>query len=298
MQLIAHRMMPDRSTNARRCVQGRATALALALLSGVVIAAAAKPALAQDFTKHTAGSTKTVDHSTWDRLLKAYVKPAADGVNRVDFARFKAQSHADLKKYVMALEAIDFTTLDRPEQFAFWANLYNAKTIDVVLDKFPVKSIKDISLGGGLKTLVTGGPWQAKVVKVNGLAMSLDDIENNAMRPVFKDPRVHYSVNCASLGCPNLLPEAFTGAKLEAQLEAAAKAFINHPRAFKVEGGKVVMASSIYTWFVADFGGSVAGVLDHARTYAEPALKQKLEGITAIADYDYDWKLIDAKSGA
>lgn len=274
----------------------RMMALAMLSLSAVFSSISVGPALAQDFSKFAAGSSKAVDHAVWDRQLKAYVMPANDGINRVDYARWKKEGHAELKRYVASLEQVDFTTLDRPEQFAFWANLYNAKTTDVVLDKYPVKSIKDISLGGGLKTLVTGGPWQAKIVKVNGLAMSLDDIENSAMRPVFKDPRVHYSVNCASIGCPNLLTEAFTGARLDSQLDAAARAYINHPRGFDVQGGKV-KASSIYTWFAADFGGSAAAVLDHARKYAEPALKQKLDGITTIDTYDYDWKLIDAKGG-
>ena len=279
-------------------LQRRFAVLAMGLLAGVLAPLATRPALAQDFTKFTAGSARLVDHAVWDKQLKSFVMPAKDGINRVDFGRWKKEGHAELKSYVASLEKVDFTTLDRPEQFAFWANLYNAKMIDVVLDKYPVKSIKDISLGGGLKTLVTGGPWQAKIVKVNGIAMSLDDIENSAMRPVLKDPRVHYSVNCASIGCPNLLGEAFTGAKLQGQLDAAAKAFVNHPRAFDIRDGKIVKASSIYTWFQADFGGSVAGVLDHARKYAEPALKQKLESITTIEAYDYDWKLIDAKSGA
>ena len=280
-----------------RSIGLRAATFALGMLAGLLSPVLTAPALAQDYTKHAAGSNRTVDHAVWDKLLKAYVKPNPDGINRIDFAGFKKAGHAELKSYVAALEKVDFTSLDRPEQFAFWANLYNAKTIDVVLDKYPVKSIKDVNLGGGLKVLVTGGPWQAKVVKVNGVPMSLDDIENAALRPVFKDPRVHYSVNCASIGCPNLRAEAFTGARLNDQLDAAAKAFINHSRAFEFKDGKIVKASSIYTWFVADFGGTVAGVLEHARKYADPALKQKLEGITAIGDYDYDWKLIDAKGG-
>jgi Protein of unknown function, DUF547 len=243
--------------------------------------------------KHTAGSTKTVDHTAWDGLLKAYVVKGADGLNRVAYAKFKPD-HAKLKAYVATLEATDVGSLDRPEQFAFWANLYNAKTIDVVLDKYPVKSIKEVSLGGGLKSLVGGGPWQAKIVKVAGQAMSLDDIENNVMRPTFKDPRVHYSVNCASVGCPNLAAEALTGAKLEAQLDAGAKAFINSPRGIVITGGKA-KASSIYDWFRADFGGTDAAVIAHMKTYAEPALKAKLDTITAIADHDYDWALADAK---
>lgn len=270
-----------------------ATALLLAAVGSAPPAEAASPTEA--FATHQAGSTAAVDHGVWSKLLKDNVVPGADGVNRVRFTALKGDAHKALKGYVAALEAVDVAKLDRPEQFAFWANLYNAKTIDVVLDKYPVKSIKDISLGGGLLTLVTGGPWKAKIVKVKGQELSLDDIEHGILRPLFKDPRVHYAVNCASFGCPNLGTEAFTGAKLDTQLDAAARAFVNHPRGIRVEGGKV-RASSIYSWFQADFGGSDKGVLDHVRKYAGPQLKASLEGVTAIADYDYDWSLIEAKN--
>ncbi|MEQ1616106.1 MAG: DUF547 domain-containing protein [Hyphomicrobiaceae bacterium] len=256
----------------------------------VVHAADANPA----FKRLAAGSTTTVDHAAWDRLLKAYVVSGADGLNRVAYARFKAEGHAALKAYVAALQKVDPATLDRSEQFAFWVNLYNAKTIDVVLDKYPVKSIKDISLGGGLKTLISGGPWQAKIMKVSGVDLTLDDVENTILRPIYRDPRVHYSVNCASVGCPNLAVEAYTGGKLEAMLEAGAKAFVNSPRGALVEGG-TIKASSIYEWFQADFGGSEATVLDHLRKYASPALTEQLNKIGRIARYDYDWQLADAK---
>ena len=246
------------------------------------------------FDKLASGSAATVDHGAWDKLLKTYVVAGPDGLNRVAYAKFKAEGHAALKGYLAALEKVDPATLDRPEQFAFWVNLYNAKTIDVVLDKYPVKSIKDISLGGGLKTLIGGGPWQAKVMKVSGVDLTLDDVENTILRPIYRDPRVHYTVNCASVGCPNLAAEAYTGAKLEAMLEAGAKAFINSPRGVLVDGGKI-QASSIYEWFQADFGGSEATVLDHLRKYASPALTEQLNKIGRIARYDYDWKLADAK---
>ena len=262
------------------------------LASSSGLAGAASPAEA--FSAFTKGSAATVDHSAWDKLLKAYVVPGSDGLNRVAYARFKAAGQADLKAYIKTLEAVDPKSLDRPEQFAFWANLYNAKTVDIVLDKYPVKSIKDIRLGGGVVAAVTGGPWKAKVLKVGGIELSLDDIEHGLLRPVFKDPRVHYSVNCASFGCPNLGTEAFTGAKLDAQLDAGAKAYINHPRGLKVDGGKAI-ASSIYSWFKDDFGGNDAGVLAHFKRYAEPALKSKLESITGIDDYSYDWSLNEAK---
>jgi hypothetical protein len=269
-----------------------------AAVAVILAVAAAAPAearsLAERFGVPAAASAKTVDHSVWDRLLSAYVVPGADGVNRIAYAKFKSAGHADLKTYVAMLESVDPTTLDRAEQFAYWANLYNAKTIDIILDKYPVKSIKNISLGGGLKSLVTGGPWQAKVAKVGGESLSLDDIEHQILRPAYKDPRVHYSVNCASIGCPNLPNKAFTGASLEEMLEAGAKAYVNHPRGVSVEGGKLKV-SSIYSWFQADFGGSDAGVIAHLEKYAGSELKSKLKGITKIAGDDYDWGLNDAK---
>jgi hypothetical protein len=273
---------------------------AFGLLSGSAVAMmltthpAAAKALADVFAARTAGATTTVDHSVWDRLVKAHVIPGADGVNRVAYANFKATGHKDLKAYLAALQATDPAKLDRPEQFAFWANLYNAKTIDVVLDKYPVKSIKDVSLGGGLKALVGGGPWQAKIMKVASVDLSLDDVEHQILRPIFKDPRVHYAVNCASFGCPNLPTAAFTGANLEALLDDGAKAYVNHARGISVEGGKI-KASSIYSWFEADFGGSAAAVLDHARKYASPDLKAKLDKVSSIGSYDYDWSLNDVK---
>ena len=249
--------------------------------------------VAADFSKFAAGSKQTVDHSAWNKLLQTYVVPGTDGLNRVRYAAFKAQGQPALKAYIGTLEKVDVAALDKSEQFAFWANLYNAKTIDIVLDKYPVKSIKDINLGGGVVAAITGGPWKADVLRVGGQALSLDSIEHGILRTVFKDPRVHYSVNCASVGCPNLGVEAFTGANLEAKLDAAAKAYVNHPRGFKVEKG-AVKASSIYNWFKGDFGGSPAGVLAHARKYADGTLKQELESITAIAAFDYDWNLNDA----
>jgi hypothetical protein len=267
-----------------------------AFLLAALVMSPATPAnaatLAETFGKAKAGSTVVVDHAPWTKLLSTYVVASPDGINRVRYAEFKRDSHQALKAYIKSLEALDVAALGRSEQWAFWANLYNAKTIDIVLDAYPVKSIKDISLGGGLVAAFTSGPWKAKVLKVAGEDLSLDDIEHGILRPVFRDPRVHYSVNCASIGCPNLMREAFTGTKLDAQLDASAEAYINHSRGFRIRGGNLT-ASSIYTWFASDFGGP-AGVIAHALGHADPALKQKLESITTIAGYDYNWSLNDA----
>ncbi|MGQ0457314.1 MAG: DUF547 domain-containing protein [Hyphomicrobium sp.] len=266
----------------------------LAVAFTLLASSAEAASLAATFGRPAQGSAATVDHGAWSALLKTFVVASPDGVNRVRYGAFKRVGHAALKTYVASLERTDVLALDRAEQFAFWANLYNAKTIDVVLDAYPVRSIKDISLGGGLIAAVTGGPWKAKVTRVSGVELSLDDIEHQILRPVFADPRVHYAVNCASIGCPNLMPDAFTGAKLEAQLDTGARAYVNHQRGVAVRGGDVA-ASSIYDWFAKDFLSAPGGVLGHVRAHANPGLKQKLKSITAISSYYYDWSLNDAK---
>jgi Protein of unknown function, DUF547 len=271
----------------------RALLLATGMLLTVFCTLARAETPADLFAKAAAqGSAQTVDHTAWDRLLKTYVHPGSDGLNRVDYAAFKSGGHAALKDYIRRLEAVDPASLDRPEQFALLANLYNAKTVDIVLDHYPVKSIKDISLGGGLLGVFTGGPWKAKVLAMKGVALSLDDIEHGILRPIFKDARVHYAVNCASVGCPNLGTEAFTGAKLAAQLDAAARAYVNSRRGADPRPDGLVV-SSIYNWYEADFGGNEEGVIAHLKTYADPDLAKKLQGTTSIADYAYDWSLND-----
>jgi Protein of unknown function, DUF547 len=282
-----------RSLIARPIVNATLAAVILCPLSVPVTADIAK------FSKFAKAATATVDHSIWDKLLKAYVVPGTDGLNRVRYRSFKRAGRAKLKEYIKSLESVRPTKLSRPEQFAFWANLYNAKTIDVVLDAYPVKSIRDISIKGGLfnflkKSVGAGGPWKAKIMQVEGEQLSLDDIEHGILRPVFKDPRVHYAVNCASVGCPNLQLAAFTSAKLEQMLDAGAKSYINSRRGFISRRGEI-KASSIYRWFQSDFGGSEQGVLKHALQYAGPKLKRRLAASRQIAEYGYDWSLNDVK---
>jgi len=277
---------------ALTCVR-RAAALGLVLsVLSSVAAIAAEPA--ELLGRGTAKSWITVDHQSWDTLLKRFVKPSPDGINRVDYAAFKAGGHKELKLYIRSLEIIDPAALDRKEQFAFLANLYNAKTIDIVLDHYPVASIKDISLGGGLFAALTGGPWKAKVLTLGGFSLSLDDIEHGMLRPVFKDPRVHYAVNCASIGCPNLQDAAFTGAALDAQLDAAARDYVNNARGASIANGMLIV-SSIYSWFKADFGNSDEGVIRHLRTYAAPPKAAELKSISTISSHAYDWRLNDTK---
>lgn len=230
------------------------------------------------------------DPAPWTALLARHVRESEDGVNRVNYAGWKASGadRAALAGYIRSLEAARPSQMSRAEQFAYWTNLYNAVTVDVVLARYPVASIRDIrSEGLSLKGLI--GPWQTKRVTVEGRKLSLDEIENTIMRPTFGDPRVHYALNCASIGCPNLLRRAWSAATLDADLDAAARLYINHRRGVRVtpEG---LQLSSIYRWYAADFGDA-AGLRAHLLRYAEPALAAQIRANPRVAGYGYDWRL-------
>jgi len=244
--------------------------------------------LHERFAAYDAQSAQKVDHSAWNRLLKTYLHTSKDGLNRFDYAALNAGGMAGLNKYLSSLQSVDPAVLSRDEQFAFWTNLYNAKTVEIVAAHYPVRSIRDIKLSG----VFIRGPWREKLLTVSGVRLSLDNIEHDIMRPIWRDPRVHYAANCASVGCPNLLMRAYSGASLEKMLDQAARAYINSPRGVSFNGSRVVV-SSLYKWYAADFGGSVESVLAHLRKYAEPALAKRIAGVTRFSGYEYDWTLND-----
>lgn len=253
-----------------------------------------QPLYAQDlkqiFARHDSTSSVKIDHSSWQKLLDKYLKVTADGINRVDYAGFRAKGHKHLKRYLKKLQGVKVTGLNRREQYAYWVNLYNALTVDVILEHYPVKSIRDISISPGV---FAKGPWGKKLVKVQGQSLSLDDIEHNILRKVWRDNRVHYAVNCASIGCPNLAAQAYTGQNLSKQLDNAAIAYLNHPRGLAFDGDRLT-ASKLFTWYAKDFG-SQTDMFNHFRHYARPALAKKLKTTTRISGYVYDWGLNDIR---
>ena len=250
--------------------------------SGIACAALARPA-------HAASDPDAV----YDALLRRHVAAGADGITRVAYGRWRANGtdRAALDQAIAAMSARRPSAMSRAEAYAFWANLYNAVTLKVVIDRYPVASIRDIKGSSWLDPKAYTGPWRDQRVTVEGRGLSLDDIEHAIMRPGFKDPRVHYAVNCASFGCPNLMPRAWRAETLEADLDDAARAYINHPRGVTALPSGTLRVSSIYRWFIEDFGGTDDGLRAHFRVYAAPALARTLEGAPAITDHDYDWSL-------
>lgn len=231
------------------------------------------------------------DYSFWEQLLTRYVKTDRSGVNLFAYNKVSPADKKALKVLLATLQKTSVSNLSRDDQMAFWINLYNAQTIDIVLDHYPVKSIKDISLGGGF---FSSGPWKKLLMTVEGRSLSLDNVEHDILRKQWRDPRIHYAVNCASISCPNLAAKAYTSDKLEEMLTEQAKHYINHERGVSVKDGRLRL-SQIYSWYRSDFGRSDADIIKHIATYASPELKKNIAGIKSISGYDYDWSLNEAK---
>lgn len=281
--------MPPTRSIVRICLVG--LVVGVWLLASTPLKAAPEAELWDYWEAHDPQSTQAIDHKSWEQFQLSYAYPGKDGIIRVDYEAALASDRNTLDRYIKSLEQVKVTSLNRNEQMAYWINLYNALTVLVVLDAYPVTSIRDIDISPGV---FADGPWGKKLVEIEGNPVSLDDIEHRILRPIWKDPRIHYAVNCASIGCPNLHGHAFKGNDIERPLNEAAKDFINHPRGVQIQSGKL-MVSSIYDWFVEDFGGTEAGVLAHIRQFANSSLKNDLAGITSIDDYEYDWALNDIK---
>lgn len=233
-------------------------------------------------------STRTVDHTSWDMLLGKYlITNHPSGINRFRYGGVTQDDRRVLDDYIAALQQETVTSLNRGEQKAYWINLYNAQTVKIILDHYPVKTIRDIDISPGF---FSNGPWDAKLLNIEGEEISLNDIEHRILRPIFKDNRVHYALNCASLGCPDLQPVAFTAENTENLLEEGAREYINSPRGAQFNDGKLTV-SSIYKWFMEDFGGSEEGVIRHLRKYAGEELARKLGTYDNGIRYQYDWSL-------
>jgi len=271
-----------------------AFAVILTLLAGLVAGlstGAQADELAERFAAHDRQSGRTVDHTAWDAMLKQHVRRDDKGLHRVDYAAWKRDSRDALLAYIERMEGTEVAKLSRPEQYAYWVNLYNAVTVALILKHYPVDSIRDIDISPGF---FSDGPWGAKLVEVGGVKLSLDNIEHDILREIWADPRVHYAVNCASVGCPNLARDAFTGDRLDDQLDAAARAYIASPRGIRFDGGRVT-ASKIYSWYDEDFGNSESGIIAHISDHAEGETAERLAGLSSIDDYEYDWSLNDVR---
>jgi hypothetical protein len=276
-----NRLQPTTTLHRRHC-----------LLAGLALIAGAAPALAQPAFDH--------GHAAWTALLKKHVLPLRGGqASQVRYAGF-AQDRAALKAYLDSLSAVSeaaFSGFGKPQQMALLINAYNAFTVELILTRWPkLASIKDI--GSFLQS-----PWKPKWVPLLGGKVSLDDIEHQMLRQRgrYDDPRVHFAVNCASIGCPALREEAFSADRLEAQLDEQAQRFMSDRSRNRYDAARGKLeVSRIFDWFGEDFGLGHRGITSLTAFFARyadqladaPADRALIRAQKAEVGFlDYDWKL-------
>ena len=249
------------------------------------ICAAPKADLWSFWDKSDKNSNEAISHQLWGDFLSVYVHSDSEGNRLLDYKHVSKSDGKALNTYISQLKGIDPRRLQRDEQFAYWVNLYNALTVQLILDNYPVKSIN--KLGG----FFSFGPWDDEVVQVAGQSLTLNDIEHRILRPIWKDKRIHYAVNCASYGCPNLQNKPYSALTLNKQLDEAAKEFINADKGLVFEGNTLVL-SSIYDWYREDFG-DFNELRKHLLSYLEGKQQVKLKAFNGDIEYRYDWTLND-----
>ncbi|MFW6106944.1 MAG: DUF547 domain-containing protein [bacterium] len=232
-------------------------------------------------------SLDAVDHSTWDRLLRTYVDE--DGM--VDYAAWKASEadRAALSEYLATLSRANPTAqTSKAGKLAFWINAYNALTIHGILKEYPTSSIRNHTA-----KLVGYNIWDDLLLPVGDQDYSLNEIEHEILRKL-GEPRIHFAIVCASVGCPRLLNRAYTPAKLEEQLAMNTRDFFSRDQNFQIDvANRRVRVSAILDWFGEDFGPSPRKGLAGLAQYLPGASTRQLVGSEdfAVTFLDYDWSL-------
>ena len=266
---------------------GRNFLLLLGMLSPFALAAP-KSELWPYWNQSRSDSNIEVDHQLWQSLLSRFVRESADGINRVAYREFDEAAKLELSNYLEAMSRVAPTQLNQNEQLAYWINLYNAQTIQVVLDHPKKKSI--LSMG----PFFAFGPWDEPYLTIEGKPVTLNDIEHRILRPIWQDHRLHYVLNCASIGCPNLNRHAYQAELIDQQLAGAQVDFLRHPRAVTLTDSGRLQVTSLFDWYLIDFAQDISGLLAYLAAQ-RPDLAADLsalvdEGNPKI-DYVYDWDL-------
>ena len=230
------------------------------------------------------------DLGQWNRILRAYYNPAYG----FDYKALKAKDAAALQAVRQQLGRVNVGALTPKQQLAHWINVYNVNTVATIVEGYPTKSIRDLSTDPIIRLNV----FKKERVPVGNQLLSLNDVENDRIRDGFKDPRIHFAINCAAKSCPSIRTEAFTGEKLDAQLDEQARHFLNGPNGarFQRDGDTLTITTTkIMDWFSDDFEKWGGGKAAFIRRYV-PADKQRMIDQAKEIDFefdDYDWDLND-----
>lgn len=226
-----------------------------------------------------------INFDTWNQLLSQYV----DSKGRVDYAAWKSESSTILNQWLGEIKQSDFTSINSDQELALWINLYNAFTVASILESYPITSIQP-KIWGIPNFLAFAWFFYRPTHKVGDSYYYLNQIEHRILRKKFNEPRIHFALVCASLGCPLLRNEAYYGETVQNQLEDDARRFINNPDKVRYEAStQTLYCSKIFKWYKKDFLQVAASIPDYIRSYLKTDIVSSEEIV--IAYLDYDWNL-------
>lgn len=223
-------------------------------------------------------------HGKFARVLAANVKAA-----RVDYAKLKA-APAELDAYLKEIEAVsasEFAKWGKADRLALLLNLYNAQTLRLIVDHYPVKSIRSIGT-------LPGAAWRELVVRFGGQMMSLDHLENKVIRVEYREPRIHFALVCAAVSCPPLRSEPYVGARLGEQLDDQARKFLATPESNRFDAAKnTLYLSEIFKWYGEDFTKAAGSPAIYVKPFLPKAQRDALAdpAKVKVKFTDYDWAL-------
>lgn len=231
-------------------------------------------------------NTETIDHSAWQEILAEYIHSDESRLNLFDYRSASVSSVGELEGYLADMQALDPRDYSQAEQQAYWINLYNALTVELILQNYPLETITKLGKG-----FFKFGPWDDEVAQVAGEELTLNDIEHRILRPIWQDARIHFAVNCASLGCPNLQSMAFTAENTHKLMELAAFEYLGHARGAHFDSNGRLQLSSLFEWYADDFGTTESEVLSSLSHYAPNEIAERLMSYDGRINYEYDWGL-------
>ncbi|MGL5253779.1 MAG: DUF547 domain-containing protein [Brevinema sp.] len=262
--------------------------LFILLLMSIPVFGAPKSVLIPFWNQSVETDTKTISHVEFSEFLRRNIG-IKNGIAYVSYDAVTTEDKALLNNYIKKLTSTPITNYSKKEQLPYWINLYNAQTISLILENYPIGSIRQIP-----NRFIQTGPWDIKNITVVGQKISLNNIEHGIIRPIWKDYRIHFLVNCASIGCPNILSEALTAKNYEELANSATRNYVNHARGVRKDGSRVVL-SSLFDWYGEDFGSNFKEIIQTLKKYSNSETSAILEQAT-VARYEYDWNLNEQKN--
>lgn len=258
----------------------------LLVASTAAMGAATHTELAPHWRAHSEDSDTRIDHSAFAAFLDNYVIERDHAANLVRYAKVTQDAHDNLEAYIAQLAKVTLSDYSRDVQLAYWINLYNAALLDLVLNHYPVKSVTAI---GGQNT----SPWAIPVVRIDGYPLTLNDIRQRILKPIWNAPLVGYGLSWAAMGGPELRAEPYSADGIFLQLRNSAERFINSPQGLTIKDSHLIV-SRFFDWNRADFGDTTIALISQLREHAQPALSARLDIFDKISRFKFNWQLNDA----